>query len=205
VNVSKFGGTTVTGRDIGASVLLSPGTGTGQVDITSGVVKSNLSQILGTALTETSGQIAAAFRKFFNVSSPTGTVNSIPDAVAGNANGLAILGSAMTLTSGERDTVADKVWDEAIVGHLTAGTTGNALNAAGSAGDPWSTPIPGAYGAGTAGKIIGDNLNAKVGDVKTKTDNLPAAPAAVATSQAPPRMQRPSGRMWSKAATRRCN
>jgi hypothetical protein len=32
---------------------------------------------------------------------------------------------------------------------------------------------------GTAGKIIGDNLNAKVGDVKTKTDNLPAAPAAV--------------------------
>jgi hypothetical protein len=44
----------------------------------------------------------------------------------------------------------------------TAGTTGNALNAAGSAGDPWSTALPGAYGSGTAGKIIGDNLNATV-------------------------------------------
>src|SRR6185312_14453817 len=32
-----------------------------------GVVKSNLSQILGTALTETAGQIAAAFKKFFNI------------------------------------------------------------------------------------------------------------------------------------------
>jgi hypothetical protein len=58
--------------------------------------------------------------------------------------------------------VADAVWDEAISGHLTAGTTGNALNAAGSAGDPWSTPIPGAYGAGTAGKIVGDNINATI-------------------------------------------
>jgi hypothetical protein len=29
------------------------------------------------------------------------------------------------------------------------------LDAAGSAGDPWSTELPGAYGAGTAGEIIG--------------------------------------------------
>jgi len=34
------------------------------------------------------------------------------------------------------------------------------LDAAGSAGDPWATSLPGAYGAGTAGKIIGDNINA---------------------------------------------
>jgi len=58
--------------------------------------------------------------------------------------------------------IADAVWDEVLSGHLTAGSTGNALNAAGSAGDPWSTALPGAYGAGTAGKIIGDNLNATV-------------------------------------------
>ena len=57
---------------------------------------------------------------------------------------------------------ADAVWDEAISGHLSAGSTGLALNSAGSAGDPWSTAVPGAYGAGTAGKILGDNLNATV-------------------------------------------
>ena len=42
-----------------------------------GVVKSNLAQILGTALTETAGQIAAAFKQFFNIASPTSTMNTI--------------------------------------------------------------------------------------------------------------------------------
>jgi hypothetical protein len=61
--------------------------------------------------------------------------------------------------------IADAVWDEAISGHLTAGSTGAALNAAGSAGDPWSTLLPGAYGAGTAGKIVGDYLDVAVSSV----------------------------------------
>lgn len=86
VNVTKFGGTVVTARDIGASVLLSAGTGAGQLDFTSGVVKANLVQILTTALTETAGQIAGAFKQFFNVATPTGTVNSLPNANPG-ANG----------------------------------------------------------------------------------------------------------------------
>src|ERR1044071_1316284 len=64
VNVKNIGGTAQTGRDLGASVLLSSGTGTGQLDFASGVVKANLAQILGTALTETAGEIAAAFKKF---------------------------------------------------------------------------------------------------------------------------------------------
>lgn len=92
---------------------------------------------------------------------------------------------------------ADAVWDETLSGHLGAGSTGNALNAAGSAGDPWATALPGAYGAGTAGLIIGNNLNATVSSratqtsvdtvddlldtevaaIKAKTDNLPADPA----------------------------
>lgn len=36
-----------------------------------GVVKSNLAQILGTALTETAGLLAGGFKKFFNIASPT--------------------------------------------------------------------------------------------------------------------------------------
>ena len=87
--------------------------------------------------------------------------------------------------------VADAVWDEAISGHLTAGSTGNALNAAGSAGDPWSTPLPGAYGAGTAGYIIGTNINAPIGTVdtvvdaiKAKTDSLTFTVAGVVDANA---------------------
>jgi hypothetical protein len=80
--------------------------------------------------------------------------------------------------------IADQVWDEILSGHLGAGSTGLALNSAGAAGDPWSTALPGAYGAGTAGKIIGDNVNAPIATVdavvdaiKAKTDNLPSDPA----------------------------
>lgn len=49
VNTVKISGTAQTARDIGASVLLSPGTGTGQVSITSGVVSANAVQISGDA------------------------------------------------------------------------------------------------------------------------------------------------------------
>ena len=58
--------------------------------------------------------------------------------------------------------VVNGVWDEPLAGHATSGSTGAALSAAGSAGDPWSTALPGAYGTGTAGNIIGNNLNATV-------------------------------------------
>lgn len=80
-NVVKVGpsgsGVAQTARDVGLSVLISSGTGTGQLDFTSGVLKANLAQILGTALTETAGQTAAAFKQFFDVASPSGTMNAI--------------------------------------------------------------------------------------------------------------------------------
>src|SRR3989304_6310115 len=73
----RIGGTLQTARDIGASVLLSAGTAAGQLDFTAGVVKANLAQILGTALTETAGQIAAAFKKFFDIATPAATMDHL--------------------------------------------------------------------------------------------------------------------------------
>ncbi len=43
------------------------------------------------------------------------------------------------------------VWEDLTGEHLASGSTGESLNAAGAAGDPWTTALPGAYGAGTAG------------------------------------------------------
>lgn len=50
--------------------------------------------------------------------------------------------------------IADAVWDELIAGHLAAGSTGAALNAAGAAGDPWGIALPGVYADGTAGERL---------------------------------------------------
>jgi hypothetical protein len=65
----------------------------------------------------------------------------------------------VSLASADEDAIVNKVWDEAIADHLGAGSTGAALNGAGSAGDPWTTALPGAYGAGTAGNILGNRLD----------------------------------------------
>lgn len=65
--------------------------------------------------------------------------------------------------------VADAVWDEALAGHAGAGSAGEALSAAGTAGDPWTTALPGAYSAGQAGYIIGQNINATISSRASQT------------------------------------
>lgn len=49
----------------------------GSVGSVVATVAANLTQILGTALTETAGQIAAGFKQFFNIASPTSTMNLV--------------------------------------------------------------------------------------------------------------------------------
>jgi len=79
--------------------------------------------------------------------------------------------------------ISDAVWEEAIADHSgTVGSTAAALNAAGAAGDPWSTPIPGAYIAGTAGFIIGNRLDAAVTTRAAVADVLTQALAALDTT-----------------------
>ena len=90
--------------------------------------------------------------------SVTGSVGSVA------ANG--ITAASLDPTAGAE--IADAVWDEALAGHLTAGSTGAALNAAGAAGDPWTTLLPGVYGAGTAGFIVGTTLDATVSSRATQ-------------------------------------
>ena len=58
-------------RDLGASVLLSPGTGVGQLDITSGVTKANTTHVSGTA--QTARDLGASV--LLSVGTSTGQVN----------------------------------------------------------------------------------------------------------------------------------
>jgi hypothetical protein len=57
------------------------------------------------------------------------------------------------------------IWDEPTSYHQKAGSTGKALTSAGSAGDPWSTAIPGAYTGNQAGKIL-DKINKVTSDTQ---------------------------------------
>lgn len=54
--------------------------------------------------------------------------------------------------------LADVVWNALVANHLTPGTTGKALSDAGSAGNPWGSPIAGNTDAGTFGELVGKKL-----------------------------------------------
>lgn len=157
-NPVSLAGTTLTGRDIGASVLLSTGTGTGQLDFTSGVVKANLAQILGTAITETAGQIAAAFKKWFDVAAPVGTVNSIPNATAGAAGGLFIAGTnaATTITTALTTTFTGNLTGS--VASVTAGVT----LAAAAVQAIWDAAASALTTVGSIGKRLVDDLTGDI-------------------------------------------
>jgi hypothetical protein len=188
VDVLKINGTSQTARDIGASVLVGDKTG---FSLSAGGVQA-IWDALSAALTTANSigkrivdNLDAAITSRLSSGGYTAppaaaTISAavVDQALSGHTTA-GTVGKALSDAGAAADpaAIAAAVWDEPIADHLDAGSTGESLNAAGSAGDPWTTALPGAYGSGSAGKIVGDNLNAKVGDVKTKTDNLPSDPA----------------------------
>ena len=98
--------------------------------------------------------------------------------IVGNVNG-DVDGTVAGVGAVARLAIADDVWDELLAGHLGAGSTGAALNAAGAAGDPWITALPGGYVAGSAGKIIGDFSTTFTEARAAKLDLLGAGGAGV--------------------------
>jgi len=171
--------TNITGfNDIAATSIVSSGaitTSGGAVSTVTDVtnrVTANTDQLAGQTVTAAAGVTFPT-----SVASPTNitagtitTVTNLTNLPSIPANWLTAAGMDATASA----EIADAVWDEAISGHLGAGSTGAALNAAGSAGDPWTTPLPGAYGAGTAGYIIGTNVDALISDVPTANENADA-------------------------------
>lgn len=132
VDVIKINGTSQTARDLGASVLLSAGTGTGQLDFTSGVVKANATQLLGGTipapnvtgvplvdLKYTLGTISPATAGSVRADSVAGAVGSVTGAVGsvtGNVGGN-VVGSVASVTGNVGGNVVGSV------ASVTAGVT----------------------------------------------------------------------------------
>jgi hypothetical protein len=111
---------------------------------------------VGGNVTGTVGSVVGA------VGSVTGNVGgSVASVATGGITAASLAADAITAVKIATDAgteIAAAVWDLATTGHTTSGTFGASMNAAGSAGDPWSTSLPGAYGSGTAGHILGTSL-----------------------------------------------
>lgn len=114
----------ITDANYGLAQLVRSNTPANKLNIGSdGVVESNLKQILSAALSGTGSVISAAFCYFFGVSSPTGTVNSLPSAVPGSSGGVLIAGSnAATTFATLTVTGALTINDGLFVNRSTAGS-----------------------------------------------------------------------------------
>jgi hypothetical protein len=146
-----------------ASVTGAVGSVTGAVGSVTGNVGGNVTGSVGSvvgAVGSVTGNVGG------NV---TGSVGSV---AAGGITASSIAADAIGASELAADAVAEiaaGVWDLATSGHTTSGTFGAAAVAAGGSGDPWSTSLPGAYGSGTAGYIVGTNIDALISSRASQT------------------------------------
>ncbi len=140
---------------VSASGTSDSGTTTTMVDAAR--TESNSDYWKGSIIVFTSGTIAGQARIITDFNATTDTITFAPATTAAVSTQTYVILPHIS------------VWEDTTAEHLSSGSTGNALNAAGSAGDPWSTVLPGAYGASTAGKLIGDNINATVSSRASQT------------------------------------
>lgn len=201
VDVGSISGTAQTARDIGASVLLSAGTGTGQLDFTAGVVKSNMTQLLGTAAAtpSTAGVIEVNIKNIANAAVNTSSAQLGVNVV--NAGGTAWNSGAITASTFAAGAITaakfaanalDAVWSTT-TRLLTAGTNIVLAKGTGVTGfnDLDAPGVRSAVGMASANldtqlstlnsndTTIASYIDTEVAAIKAKTDNLPAAPAAV--------------------------
>jgi hypothetical protein len=138
VNTTHLAGTSQTARDIGASVLLSSGTGTGQLDFTSGVVKGNVTQFGGSNITSASGipevkvnNIAAGAITATSIAS-----DAITDAkVASDVTIASVTGAVGSVTGNVGGNVTGSVGSVATGGITAASIATNAIDADSLAAD----------------------------------------------------------------------
>jgi hypothetical protein len=109
-----------------------------------------------------------------SVGSVTGAVGSVTGNVGGTINGL-----TATAIKDFFDTDSTTTYASAVAGSVVKEIADNAGGASLTVNDivagVWSEALPGAFGAGEAGKIVGDNINATISSRATQTsvDDLP--------------------------------
>ncbi len=190
-NARWLGATTQTARDIGASVLLSSGTGTGQVSLSSGAVTAGtVSDKTGYSLTATTGLGNQTTNITGNLSgsvgSVTGAVGSVTGAVgsvgSGGITSASFATGAITATAiaadaiGASELAADAateigtaVWTTASR-TLTANTNLNDPTSAAIADAVWDEARSGHTSAGSFGEgaaSVQGNVTGSVGSVGT--------------------------------------
>ena len=143
------GSATITFTETATGGLIVSGSGSATITFTSSSTLISVASGSGssTITVSTSGLIGALAGLSGDADitiSPTGTIKAVGY----------LSGQSTNETEFSADALARAVWEAVASDFNTAGTMGQKLNGAGSAGDPWGTDIDGVYAAGTAGDYL---------------------------------------------------
>lgn len=136
VSAKYLAGTALTGRDIGASVLLSSGTGAGQIVLNSGVADARLADAVSHGGTLGSSTATLALSRL-NVTSQTANTSAV--TATGNGTGAGIVATSGSGATGDG------------IQATAASTNGNGINATGNGTGAGMLATGGATGAGLKG------------------------------------------------------
>lgn len=171
--LASHNATSITFSQTGNAVRGLPATGSTSITFTSTATGGLIVSAIGSAtitfsttavlnsVASASGSATITFSGSALLGAQAGLSGSSTITFSGTAESYAI-GYMSGLSTSETEfsaaALADAVWNALLTDYDLAGSFGEAMAAAGSAGDPWITPLPGAYADGTAGKIVGEKL-----------------------------------------------
>ena len=173
VEVLKINGFTQTGRDLGNSVLLSSGTGTGQVKLSLGYLgidwgdianKATVNAFTNTSIASVSGAVGSVTGA---VGSVTGNVGGSVASVTGDVSGKVLGGGAGTI-------VGDGVRAASVTGNVGGNVGGSVASVTGNVGGNVVgsvASVTGNVGGNVVGSVasvtgnVGGNVTGSVGSV----------------------------------------
>ena len=138
----------LTGAIQGAVQILSDITGSGEL---SAAIIGNWNMAVAISGTSTLTSDIEALANLISTLVQSGELTVTSGAVAGDMSS-----NITSFSELSPENLAAAVWNSLAASYNTSLTMGEKLNDAGSAGDPWSTILPGTYTGEQAGKIVSD-------------------------------------------------
>lgn len=164
-------------EDTGTSLPATLATANSKTDVIDGIVDSILEDTgtdIPASLAATDSAIAVIDGIADAILEDTGTtipgtlatINTVADEILADTG--TTLPASLAGIDSKIDTIsisAADIWDYDVSSYTDAGKAGTYLKGAGSAGDPWSSALPGAYGIGTAGYIVGTFIDESISGI----------------------------------------
>jgi len=147
------GTSTITFSSNATGGLIVSGVGSASITFSSTATLASVAVISGSGSITISGSALLGAQAGLTASTSITLTGTATSYAIGYLSGLSTSETEFSAAA-----LADAVWNALTADYQLSGSFGEAMAAAGSAGDPWTTNLPGTYVAGQAGYIVGNQV-----------------------------------------------